>query len=273
MNNKRSTLVLSEGGDRLLKKAALLVAFLPPLADSLVIYPLTQIALANLGTGVLYQLLTVLSQLVSISGFFVAVAIAVYCVFADAFSALGRVFALQGISYLVSVVLLRTLIQWLLALIDSTFVFPFAFSNFTLNTITENDGMMLVWSAISLFVNVILLMVLMTVIVGIALLLRRRARDSVTLETLAESKQENHPSVTLCLRIATVIYLVQALINQIYTTVTSVSGVSTDELIGELASIVSPYFLLAIYTFVGYWAMQSTIRALAAKVLDRSRNV
>lgn len=270
MKKSISPVLLSRGADRFLKKLALLIAFLPPLADAIVLYPLTQIALANLGAGVLYQLLSALSQLVSISGFFAAVALAVYCVYADALSALGRVFALQGIAYLTSVVLLRTLVQWLLALLDDKLSLSFALSNFTLNTLTESDGMMLIWSAISLFTNVILLMVLLAVIVGIALLLRRRQREALTLEALADGKRENHPSVVLCLRIATIIYLVQALVNQIYSTVTSVSGVETAELIADLASIITPYFLLAIYTFVGYWVMQSVIRAVAAKALALS---
>lgn len=262
-----SAIVLTESADRFLKTLALLFAFVPPLADSLILFPLTQIALANGGTGVIYQILSAASQVISIGGFFAAVSLAVYCVFADALSALGRIFALQGISFLLSVVFLRTFMLWFLALIDDALHPVIALSNYTLYTVTSDDGMMLIWSAISLFTNVIVLMALMLIVVAVALLLRRKQSVRIPLESLIDSHGESHPRFSLCYRIATMIYLIQALANQIYQTVGEVTGVTSSEIIANLASVIAPYFLLAIYAFVGYWVMQTVGRRISVKVL------
>lgn len=267
MKPKNSPARLLPSADRFLKKLALLFAFLPPLADTLILYPLAQAALANSGEGVLYQILSAASQLLGIAGFFAAVALAVYCVFADALSALGRVFALQGISYLVSVVFLRTLVIWLTALIDNKLHPVFALSNFTLAYLTDNDGMMLIWSAVSLFINSVVLMVLLVIVTAIALLLRRKQSAPSSLEAIADENGDLHPRILLCLRLTTLIYLIQALANQVYTTVATTSDWDAAELIARLASVTAPYFLIAIYAFIGYWLMQTVLRQIARKVL------
>lgn len=263
-----SAILLTESADRFLKKLALLIAFIPPLADSLILFPLTQIALANGGTGVIYQILSTVSQIVSLGGFFAAVALAVYCIFADALSALGRVFALQGISFLVSVVFLRTFMLWFLALIDDALHLVLALSNYTLYTVTSDNGMMLVWSAISLFTNVVVLMALMLIVVAVALLLRRKQNTRIPLDALVDRQGEAHPRFSLCYRIATLIYLLQALVNQIYQTVGEVAGATSSEIIANLANVIAPYFLLAIFAFVGYWVMQTATVRIAVKVLS-----
>lgn len=267
MKKTNSPALFTPAADRFLKRLALLFAFVPPLADTLILFPIMQAVLANYGQGVLYQLLSVISQLLGLCGFFAIVALAVYCVFADAISALGRAFALQGISYLVSAVLLRTLMLWLLAFINDTLRPVFAVSNYTLGYWTDSDGMMLIWAAISLFINVIVMMVLLAVIVAIALFLRRKQKERIPLEGFVGSGDEVYPRFTLCFRIAALIYLVQALANQVYSTVTSVAGLDAAEVIADLASIISPYFLLAIYAFIGYWAMQFAVGRIARRTL------
>lgn len=259
---------LTAAADRHLKKLAVIIAFLPPLIDSLILFPLTQIVAANYGTHIIYQILSVLSQLMNLAGFFAAVALAVYCVFANALSALGRVIALQGIAYLSAVVVLRTFILWLLALIDDKLRLGFSFSNYTLNSLLESDGMMLIWSAISLFLNIIMLMLLIVIIVGIALLLRRKHIDSLSLNALADNDDGLLPPITLTLRIGSLIYVIQALANQIYDTVQYVSGMDTAQVMSSLASIISPFFLLAIYTFVGYNLMLWLIRRISKQALS-----
>lgn len=267
MKQKKPPALFTPAADRFLKKIALLFAFIPPLADTLILFPLTQMALANSGEGVLYQILATTSQLLNLSGFFVIAALAIYCAFADAFSALGRAFALQGISYLFSMVLLRTFIVWLSALIDNKLQPVFALSNFTLNYLTDNDGMMLIWSAISFFINSIMLMALLVIVVAIALLLRRKQKERISFEALAGTDGELHPRITLCLRITTLIYLIQALANQIYTTIVSTADWDAAQLVANLATVAAPYFLLAIYAFVGYWLMQTVTQKIAQKTL------
>lgn len=261
---------LSKAADRHLKRSALLFSFLPPLADTLILFPLMQMVLANGGDGVVYQILSVISQLIGLAGFFAIIALSVYCVFADAMSALGRAIALQGISYLVSTVLLRTLMFWLLALVNDTLRPVYAISNYTLSYWTDSSGMMLIWSALSFFINAVMLMLLLTVVVAVALLLHRRQKEGITLESLASDAPERSAGqslILLSLRIATLIYLVQALANQLYQTVVSVSDLSASEILGQIGQVVAPYFLLAIFAWVGYWLMQVIARLTASKVL------
>lgn len=266
MKKKNPPALLTTAADRHLKKLAMLFACLPPLADALILYPLLQIVLANTGNGILYQILSALSQIINLTGFFAVASLSVYCALASALSALGRVLALQGIAYLVLTVLLRTLVQWLLAFLDSTFVLPFAFSNFTLQMLTESDNMMLIWSAVQLFINVILMMVLLVIVVAITLVIRQKQTASLTLESLADGSAGS--SFSLVLRITALIYLIQAFINQLLTTLDLVKGSDASDVIANLATILAPYFLLAIYTFIGYWVMQTILRRVAEKTLS-----
>ncbi len=274
MKKTNSPAVVNASADRFLKKLALILAFLPPLIDTLIFFPLQQITLANLGAGVLYQILSVASQLLNLSSFFAIVALAVYCVYADDLSALGRVFALQGISYLSAVVLLRTFVYWALAVLDDTFILgSFSFCNLTLQKLTDSGGMMLIWSAISLFINVIMLILLLLIVTAIALLLYRRGlKKSIdfSLKALTVENNAAQQALTCCFRLATLIYLIQALINEIYDTVQSLGASNTSIEFAELAPMIAPYFLLAIYACVGYWIMQLAARAIARKAFTLS---
>lgn len=272
MKKKITPAALTPAADRSLKKIALIASVLPLAAEFLILFPLIQIVSANLGDGVLYQILAVTSRMLNLAGFFGAIALSVYCVFADALSALGRVFALQSIFRLLAEVGLRTFLLWLLALINDSLRPSVALSNYTLNSLTENNATELFASALYDFLSVVTMIVLLAIIIFAALIIRKKQGSQPSLDTLADPEAPACRGITSSLRIATVIYLLQALANQIYNTVVLVSGVDTEQLIESLAIIISPYFLLAIYAFAGYWFMLFISQRLAVRTLSVCRS-
>lgn len=258
--------VLSPAADRSLKKTALYISLIPLALEIIVLFPILQIVNANIGSGVLYQILSVVSRMLNLAGYFAAIALSIYCVFADALGALGRTFALQSLFRLFFEVILRTFLLWLLALIDSNLRTSIAISNFTLNSLTENNGQELLGSALFDFLGTIVTIVLLAVIIFIALLIRRK-HFPASLESLADDDGVLHSGILLSLRISALIYLIQALTNQIYSTYTLVSGIETSELIANIGLIAAPYFLLAIYAFAGYWGMLIFMQKISAHTL------
>lgn len=271
MKKQTSLAVLTPAADRSLKKLALLIALIPLAVEIVVLFPILQIVNANIGNGVLYQILSVASRILNLTGYFAAIALSVYCVFADALGALGRTFALQSLFRLLFEVVLRTFLLWLLAVIDNALHPSIALSNFTLNSLTENNGQELLGSALFDFLGVVVTVVLLAVIIFVALLIRRKHLP-VSLESLVDSGDGLHGGALLSLRVATLIYLIQALANQIYSTFTLVSGIETSALIANIGLIAAPYFLLAIYAFAGYRGMLVFLQKTAERTLALCSN-
>lgn len=249
-----------------LMRFTLLLALIAPLIDTLVIFPLRQIVLANLGAGVFFQIVFQATELFNLVAFFLLLALAVYCAIAGSLRTVGRIVALNGISSIFVVVLLRLLLYYLMAWIDSGYFLPFDLSNQTLNTLTRNSGAELMSLALSLFISQVILFVLLAVIVFIAMRTRQKAlADKTDLSPAALSNSFDASPLPKLLRTGLILYALFALINQIYDTVATVVNLGAPDSFGSLLSLVVPYFLLAIYTLLCYLALDYGTRWIARK--------
>lgn len=268
MKEKRSSpLLLTPEADRSLKKLALLISTLPIAAEILVLYPLLEILSANIGKGLLYTTLSVFSTCLNLAGYFAAIALAIYCVYAGALSALGRVFALQSVFRLFGEVILRTFLLWLLALIDQTFRPSIALSDYMLSTLTKDNCSILFVSSLDDFFGVVLKIVLLAIIILIALLIYQKRAKGCPLECIVSPDGSVLPPVTLSLRIATLIYALQALCNQLNESYISLRSVEKQEILTNIGMIAAPYFLIAIFAFGGYIGMQALLSFISRKTL------
>lgn len=256
--------VLTSAATTRLLRFTLLLALIAPLIDTLVIFPVRQIILANLGAGVFFQIVFQVTELFNLVAFFLLLALAVYCTIAGSLRIVGRIVALHGISSIFVVVLLRLLLYWLMAWIDSGYFLPFDLSNQTLNTLTRNSGAELMSLALSLFISQVILFVLLAVVVFIAMRTRQKALAArADLSPIALCKSFDTSPLPGLLRTGLILYTLFALINQIYDTVATVINLGAPDSFGSLMSLVVPYFLLAIYTLLCYLALDYGTRYIA----------
>ena len=185
MNNKKTSFF---AGDftRLAYRFALIFALIVPLADTVLISPACGAVLANVGDGVLYEILSRLSELAVTAAFLSMCALVVCAVFADLRALALRLLLLEGLSFIFIGVLLKSAMLWVCAALDEclfTELGSFALSNYTLAQI--NDQLLVWWSMISCFMNVLMLCV---VVLALGL---------VIVVVVSSPPQEQRPSVKL----------------------------------------------------------------------------
>lgn len=256
---------LSEGGLKKLSFYTLLLTIVAPLIDTLLIFPLRQIILANSsGTGVIYQIVYQITELFNLLAFFALLALAIYAAVAGASHLLGRIIALHGISSVFVVILLRMGVYYLLAWFDANFYAPFSFCNQTLNALTRDDGAQLQALTLGLFLSQVLLFILLAVIAMIALRCRQTSiAAKIDLSPRALSKEFDSSPIPRLLKLALIIYTAQALINQIINSVMDLVKLGIPNTFGSLTDLIVPYFFLAIYSILGYLALDYTCRWIA----------
>ena len=247
-----------------LMRYALWLALLAPLIDTLIIFPLRQIVLANVGAGVVFQLLFQATELFNLVTFFLLMALAIYCALADAPRVLGRIVALHGIASFFVVILLRLGLYCLMAWIDAQYVFPFSLCNQTLNTLLRNSGAELMSLALSLFISQVVLFALLGVTALLSLRVRQKALSAGTnLSPASLAKQFDASPLPRMLRIGLILYTLFALGNQVFDTVSTVINLGAPDGFSSLLSLIIPYFLLAIYTLICYLALDYGTRYIA----------
>jgi hypothetical protein len=247
-----------------LMRFPLLLTVIVPLIDTLLIFPLRQIILANTGAGVLYQIVFQATELFNLIAFFLLIALAIYCAISDSPRTLGRIIALHGTVSIFVVVLLRLGIYYLMAWADSGYFLPFDLCNQTLNTLTRNSGAEL-WSlALSLFISQVILFVLLVVMVLITMRARHTAQSKkADPSPLALYRQFDESPLPKLLTVGLILYTAFALGNQIFDTVATVINLGAPDGFSSLLSLIVPYFLLAIYALLGYLALDYGARHIA----------
>lgn len=249
-----------------LMRYTFLLALAAPLIDTLVIFPLRQIILANAGSGVLYQLVFQATELFNLVAFFLLMALAFYCAIADSPLILGRILAFNGIASVFIVILLRLGVYYLMAWIDSSLFLPFDLSNETLNALTKDSGAELMSLALSGFISQVILFALLVVTILIALRKRQKALAAKSdLSPAALSENFDESPLPGLLRTGLILYTVFAAVNQIFDTVTTVLQLGAPDSFSSLLSLIVPYFLLAIYTLLCYLALDYGTRYIARK--------
>ena len=267
-NPKVSPAAPAELGKDGLKKLSLytiLLTIVAPLIDTLAIFPLRQLILANSsGTGVIYQIFYQATELFNLLAFFLLLALAIYCALAGASTLLGRIVALHGISSVFVVILLRMGIYYLLAWIDSNFYPPFALCNQTLNSLTQNGGGQLLKLTLGLFLSQVLLFALLAIIAFVALRGKQKALAAKkSLAPRALNVEFDKSPIPGLLKISLIIYVAQALVMQIINTVLDLVNLGIPNTFGSLTDLIVPYFFLAIYCILGYLALDYSARYFA----------
>ncbi len=256
---------LSKHGLQKLSFYTILLTVIAPLIDSLAIFPLRQIILANSsGTGVIYQIFYQITELFNLLAFFLLLSLAIYCAIAGAPHLLGRIIALHGIASVFIVILLRMGIYYLLAWIDSNFYPPFALCNQTLSVLTKNDGAELLKLTLGLFLSQVLLFALLFIVALIALRGRQKALTAKSdLSPRALSKTFDQSPLPRLLKATLILYTAQALLNQVISTVMDLINLGIPNTFGSLTDLIVPYFFLAIYCILGYLALDYSARYIA----------
>lgn len=256
---------LSHSAQKKLAKYVLLLTVIAPILDTLVIFPLRQIILANSsGTSIIYEVFYQITELFNLTAFFLLLALTVYCALADAPKLLGRIVALHGIASVFIVILLRMGIYYLLAWIDSAFYPPFDLCNQTLNALTKDDGAQMMALALTLFISQVILFVLVGIIALLALRSRQTALARKTdLSPTALSEQFDQTPFPRLLKLTLILYAIEAFANQIINTVLSLIELGIPGTFSTLLDLIVPYFLLAIYCLLGYLALDYSARYFA----------
>lgn len=255
---------LTGAAEAKLMRFTLWLALIAPLIDTLVIFPLRQIVLANVGAGVLFQLIFQATELLNLVAFFLLMALAVYAALAGANRVLGRIVALHGVASLFIVILLRLGFYCLMAWIDAQYILPFDLCNQTLNTLLRNSSAELMSLALSLFISQVVLFVLLGVIAFVSLRSRQKAlAASADLSPASLSQQFDTSPLPQILRTGLILYTLFALGNQIFDTVSTVVNLGAPDGFSSLLSLIVPYFLLAIYTLICYLALDYGTRFIA----------
>lgn len=257
---------LSASSEQSLLRWTFLLAVVAPLADSLVIFPLGQIILANSsGASLVYQIFSQLSELLNLAAFFLLLALAVYCAVADSTRVLGRILALHCISSVFIVILLRIGVYYLLAWLDSVFAFPFECCNQTLHALTA-DGSTIVYTGLSLLISQVLLFAILLIASLVALRSRQKALGAETdLSPMALYQSFDATPLPRTLRLGLIVYALFALINQVIDTVGTVIDAGAPDSFHTLMDLVVPYFLLAIYCLLCYLVLDYGTRYIAKK--------
>ena len=260
---------LSDSARKTLSRLALLLALGAPLLDTLVIFPLRQIFLANsTGSSLFYTVFLYLTELVNLTAFFLLLALAVYCAISDATKQLGRIIALHSIASIFVVILLKLGVYCALAWLDSFFILPFSLCNQTFGMLTA-DGAELLNTALSLLIGQILLFAILLIAALLALRARQKAiaRGADLSPALLNERYDSSP-LPRTAQIGLILYALLALANQVVDTLGTIWKAGTPDSFGTLLSLIVPYFLLAIYCLLGYLAMDYGTRQIAKTCAD-----
>lgn len=256
---------LSAAAIQKLSRLTVLLALIAPLIDALVIFPLRQIILANSsGTGALYQIFFQTTELFNLAAFFLLLALAVYCAIADSTKTLGRILALHGIASVFVVILLRLVIYYLLAWLDSVLYLPFDLCNQTLNALMKHGNSELLYTALSLFIGQVFLFAILLIASLIALRSRQKAlAKGADLSPLRLFKTFDESPLPRVLRPGLIIYAVLAFGNQAVDTILTILQAGAPDGFSSLMTLVVPYFLLAIYCLLCYLVLDYGTRYIA----------
>ncbi|MBP3333836.1 MAG: hypothetical protein J6M35_07310 [Clostridia bacterium] len=269
MNNRKNSSFFSGSFAKLAVRFTLLFALIIPLVDALLLSPLCDTVLANIGEGILYEMVGKISELVVTTAFLAECAVIVCCVFAGQNKLAAKLFWIEGLSFLFLVVMLKPAVLWVNAAIDEYLlseIGTFMLSNYTLSQI--HDELLLWWAMISYFMNVLMLTVVMCASFFAAKLkvssIKATGRK-LSHETLVAGLPKNsllNPSVA----VPTVVYLITQLIFCITDTVDSITNYGAPVLVSEYLFLILPFVYKIGFAIVGYFVCQYIAYAMISSL-------
>lgn len=271
MNNKKTSF-FSGDFEKLSYKLALVFALIIPLADTLVLSPLSGTILANIGDGVLYEIFSKLSELAVTVAFLAMCALIVCAVFAGKTRLAAILFLIEGLSFVFIAVLLKSGVLWLNAALDEYLLSElgtFALSNYTLTQLSDEH--LVLWSMISYFINIVMLTFVMatgffaaTVKVNSIKATGRRLSH----ETLVADLPKN-TLVNRYVALPVLVYLTAQLVFCGLDTADSIVNYGKPTLISEYLFIILPYVYQVGFAIVGYFVCQYIAYAVISR-LDKN---
>lgn len=271
MSNKKTSF-FSGGFEKLAYRLSIVFALIVPLADTLLLSPLCGILLANVGDGVLYEIISKLSELLVTVAFLAQCAVIVCAVFAGQNKLAAKLFWIEGLSFVFIAVFLKSGVLWLSAVIDEYLLSElgtFALSNYTLSQI--NDELLVWWSMISYFMNVIMLTFVMTAGFFAAKLKVRSVRATgrkLSHEALVAGLPKN-AMINRYVMLPAIVYLVAQMVFCVTDTLDTVAGYGTPALVSEYLFIIMPYVYQIGFVIVSCFVCQYIAYAMVSR-LDKN---
>lgn len=258
MNSNKIKAIFAGDFDKLAIKLSVVFALILPLCDVLVLSPLCEIILANIGEGILFEMMLSFEGLVGTAAFLCQCTLIVCAVLASRTALGAKLLLFEGLSFIFIGVFLKSAVFWLSAVIDEYILADigvFALSNYTLATIEE--GLLVWWSMISYFLNALMLTLIMTVGFVAALIKVRAVRSTgrkFSPEALAASLPKNG-TVNVFVSVPAVVFLISQLAYLVMDTLETLAG-EIPQLISTYVTIITPYAYLILQVALSYFVCQ-----------------
>ena len=269
MSNKKVSSFFSGSFSKLAMRFTILFAIIIPLVDAIVLSPLCDTILANVGDGILYEVLSKVSELAVTTAFLAQCAVIVCCIFAGENKLAARIFWIESLSFLFLVVLLKPAVLWLYAVIDECILSglgTFVLSNYTLSQM--HDELLVWWAMISYFMNVLMLMVVMcAAFFGAKLKVSsiKATGRKLSHETLVKGLPKNsllNSSVAL----PVFVYLFTQIFFCVTDTVDSINTYGAPVLVSEYLFLILPFVYKIGFAIVGYFVCQYIAYAMVSSL-------
>ena len=273
MNNNKISSFFSGSFAKLAMRFTILFAVIVPIADAIVLSPLCDTVLANIGDGILYEVLTKASELAVTTAFLALCAVIVCCIFAGNNKLAARIFWIEALSFLFLVVLLKPFVLWLNALIDEYILSglgTFVISNYTLSQM--HDELLIWWAMISYFMNVLMLLVVMCAAFFASKLkvssIKATGRK-LSHETLVDSLPKNS-LLNTSVAVPVAVYLLTQIIFCVSDTIDSITLYGAPVLVSEYVFLILPFVYKIGFAIVGYFVCQYIAYAMISSLGKKS---
>ncbi|MGM9637408.1 MAG: hypothetical protein ACI3YK_05410 [Eubacteriales bacterium] len=240
------------------RRLILITAVLIPLFRVLILFPLSQILIANFGFGIPYYILYYLSNLLTQTGLFATLGLIICLIYSG--RPVGFALSCQCLSLIFVAVLLQTGVFWLLAFMDEAILsLPFFLSNYSLSQIESGE---LVNALMSSFMGVLPILLILFISVALSLWRYQKAKKQRTdLSPAALSSGDDKQNPMRPAIMATLLcYLAVTAINQITETVLTLIEYYNALDLSTLPGLLSPYVLLLIYLILGYYVLMGSAK-------------
>lgn len=245
MNNRFSPDRLS----RSIRRAILFCTVGVSLLRVLILFPLTQIALANSTSTVASSVIETVSSFFTQAGLFVTLGLMIYLIYHA--KPVGFLLSCQCLSLVFIAILLQAGVFWLLAFLDEAILsLPFSLSNYSLSQV---ESQMLAEAILSALFGILPALLIIFVCFATTHALYQKARRSgLSLTSESLSRDPRSSPLRSAVNGALAVYLIVCLINLIVETVWTIAEYHNALTPGAIPDLVSPYIFLLIYAIFGY---------------------
>lgn len=264
---------------RIIPLAKLLTIWIPLLCVTL-LFLITSFIKVNFGLNALYYGFHRISDAAAQLSFFGVIALIVFLMYVRDKRTLYAVLALEFVSLLVISFGLKTLVVYLMALLDELPLLSnlgLYLSDYPLSALTE--GGFIYEAAIIAFVTVLGLALFLGVGVLCAKIIRDRQkknRRDLSFKALSDNSRDN-PMNTVFVAVM-IVYAVYVLFNEVVETYRmlfdlSYAGyVGAPQLLSEYMYLITPYLFAMLYTVLGYYVFRLVANVAAGALSNEAQN-